>query len=616
MAEDIDPAVIKKTQEILGSVIKKPALTEKSLKKPPFRFLHDVITNVIKSTGFLKGLYSADESQSENVKDKDSKIAFLQKAIDALSLVTNQPVNLKPSKVVAGHDPQKTNLFLQILGTSAKNKLDSKEAVEKILGERSQGSPVKAAKERRASLDKRSKEKAHSRSLTKTLDPVKKTSSSSQNKDPAKIKDGDKSKEKSRESKRDREKSRDRGKHKTDDTKKSSKEKVSKPVESLPDDEEEMVDIAHTDNVELNGSNDGVVENPEQIISVNLDDNELSTSLVNGDDVHDKSEVEPSETVSDKPVREKSHRPHSSRSARPPSARSKRTKPSEENESTAVRASREPMMATSAAIMGNGPQVPEQTFENVLIPSIRPPSARPPSARPSSSRPAPPRIRIRHVVDNEENSFRPATAKPVENVILDQGHQSEEEEEEETFISVENEPSENLEVQNATALPAATPEEDKGSLVKKLLETKKHLEGGSQHSPTKKVEIDKSQMSEAARSRERDSASKELGQLRNFVQSLSKTAVPLGRMLDFLQEDLDAMKMELKMWKEEHAQNLVALHKEQSATESLLEPLRAQLDDLDQVVQNQLDANSALKSSITRNDERIQRMLSSVNHKS
>lgn len=70
-------------------------------------------------------------------------------------------------------------------------------------------------------------------------------------------------------------------------------------------------------------------------------------------------------------------------------------------------------------------------------------------------------------------------------------------------------------------------------------------------------------MSDASRNRERDSASKELAQLRNFVQSLSKTAVPLGRMLDFLQEDLDAMRMELKMWKEEHAQNLVALHKEQ-----------------------------------------------------
>lgn len=46
MADDIDVAVIKKTQEILSSVIKKPALTEKSLKRPPFKFLHDIITNV------------------------------------------------------------------------------------------------------------------------------------------------------------------------------------------------------------------------------------------------------------------------------------------------------------------------------------------------------------------------------------------------------------------------------------------------------------------------------------------------------------------------------------------------------------------------------------------
>ena len=43
-------------------------------------------------------------------------------------------------------------------------------------------------------------------------------------------------------------------------------------------------------------------------------------------------------------------------------------------------------------------------------------------------------------------SFRPATAKPVENVILDQSHQSEDEEEE-TFIVVEDEPTENLEVE-------------------------------------------------------------------------------------------------------------------------------------------------------------------------
>ncbi|XP_054719020.1 TRAF3-interacting protein 1-like [Uloborus diversus] len=577
MAEEIDPAIIKKTQEILGSIIKKPALTDKSLKKPPFRFLHDIISNIIKTSGFFKGLYSSTELQSENVKDKDSKIAFLQKAIDVLALVTNEPVNLKPSKVVAGHDPQKTNQFLQILGTAVKNKLDSKEAVEKVLNQKLQSSPVKAPKERRASVDKKkgSSEKAHSRSLTKTLDPVKK-STSNQSKETPK---NEKSKEKHKDTKKDRDKSKDRAKHKTDEPKK--RERKQKEVEV-----EENETKAQDEGLQLNDANhneDQIFNSEELLIA------EPSTSLMNGD-LHAGHN------------REKSHRSHSSRSARPPSARSKRTKPGIPKES---------LTPSMPVISRNGPLMSELNNENMLLP--RPPSARPPSARPSSSRPAPPRIRIRHVVENEEPSFRPATAKPVENVILDQGHQSDEEDE--NFILVETEQTENLDVQNSSTT-AKTPDEDKGSLVKKLLETKKDLEAGSQQTPTKKVEIDKSQMSEASRTRERDSASKELGQLRSFVQSLSKTAVPLGRMLDFLQEDLDAMKMELKMWKEEHEQNLTALHKEQSATESLLEPLRAQLDDLDQVVQNQLDANSALKATIARNDERIQRMVSSVNHKS
>lgn len=42
----MDPRIVKKTQDTLGKIIKKPPLTEKLLSKPPFRFLHDIITSV------------------------------------------------------------------------------------------------------------------------------------------------------------------------------------------------------------------------------------------------------------------------------------------------------------------------------------------------------------------------------------------------------------------------------------------------------------------------------------------------------------------------------------------------------------------------------------------
>lgn len=88
--EPLDPAVIQKTRDTLGKIITKPPLTDKLLSRPPFRYLHDIVTEVIRTTGFLEGLYSAEELNVNNIQDKEQKLKFLQKAVDAVSkLVSN-----------------------------------------------------------------------------------------------------------------------------------------------------------------------------------------------------------------------------------------------------------------------------------------------------------------------------------------------------------------------------------------------------------------------------------------------------------------------------------------------------------------------------------------------
>lgn len=56
-------------------------------------------------------------------QDKDAKISFLRKAIDAVVMVTGEPLSVKPERVVAGHEPEKTNEFLQAIGKCCLNKV-------------------------------------------------------------------------------------------------------------------------------------------------------------------------------------------------------------------------------------------------------------------------------------------------------------------------------------------------------------------------------------------------------------------------------------------------------------------------------------------------------------
>lgn len=60
---------------------------------------------------------------SSLLQDKDAKIAFLQKALDVVMLVIGEPLSAKPARIVAGHEPERTNELLQAIAKCCLNKV-------------------------------------------------------------------------------------------------------------------------------------------------------------------------------------------------------------------------------------------------------------------------------------------------------------------------------------------------------------------------------------------------------------------------------------------------------------------------------------------------------------
>mmetsp|Transcript_2665 Transcript_2665/g.9319 ORF Transcript_2665/g.9319 Transcript_2665/m.9319 type:complete len:409 (-) Transcript_2665:76-1302(-) len=112
-------SLIAGTQESLGALITRPKLSEKLLGKPPFRFLHDVVTNVTGATGFGEGLYEEELLNAKAIKDKALKVEFLQRIIDLTNNQLGEEVDVRPSKIVAGLEPENTNMWLQALARAA-----------------------------------------------------------------------------------------------------------------------------------------------------------------------------------------------------------------------------------------------------------------------------------------------------------------------------------------------------------------------------------------------------------------------------------------------------------------------------------------------------------------
>ncbi|XP_069716773.1 TRAF3-interacting protein 1 isoform X2 [Phaenicophaeus curvirostris] len=699
----MDAAAVRRTQEALGRVIRRPPLSDRLLSRPPFRYLHDIVTEVIRVTGFLRGLYTDFELKSDNVKDKDAKISFLQKAIDAVVMVTGEPLSVKPERVVAGHEPEKTNEFLQAIGKCCLNKLSSDAAVKRVLaGERAnaKGKPPSSKSHGEEGRESKPEEqKRHKDREPRGDTQIKDRSSSRGRKPKGDLKDSKEGEKESDKQKHNEDKKKDPGR---DAFKEGEKQEMERNKSRTTKEGRETEinkgkgDIDREDDLDRDKGQEGEKKNEggrekDRLKGRDKDkarDREREKDRDRGKDQEkdrdrgkdrekdrerskdqekdrdrgkdrerdkhrnrEKDEEHPKEHGKDKaekkfadseestlrktlrPTKDSKCQPDSEIEnpagiSRQPSTEGSRQRAKPGGEETvetrrmADRISEENVTKLQEkAELGLAVKQKEGEVENVApekpvvsgkceVPNDLPPqTVRRRIPRPSSARSAPPRVKHR---ESPEVLLpeRSGSGKPVSTVIVDQQVSDDDDDQ---FV-VEVAPPLPEMPNTETGPEVELVEDDKlGGLVKRILDTKKSYESSQQ---SKTTEREKPFASDTARKKERDLVAKETGKCRDSIQKLCNSVLLLSRILDYVQEDVDAIKNEWQMWQHENRQLAEALQKEQSITDSVLEPLKAELAELEQTIKDQQDMIRAVKANILQKDEKIRTMILSINQSS
>ncbi|XP_065335550.1 TRAF3-interacting protein 1 isoform X2 [Cloeon dipterum] len=507
MGEDTKLAnAVKKTQECLGKFVKKPPLTEKLLKKPPFRFLHDIFTAVIKQYGLMDGLFTPGELNSENVKEKEAKIAFLQKVVSTIALVTGEKIQCKPSKVIAGQEPERTNELLQAIAKALEKKLESTEAVQIVLGKavKNGGEPTSTSKKKIRESSKKVKSSPEKMKLEK------------------------------------------------------SKETIAKKIAVVEQPANNTIDLSNSPAV-TNAPEDALNGEESSKADVNIEFAPSAPEL-------SPKTVEQEEPNQDEPVEMKNAEP---------------------KEDEAVKLNGEQQ---------KGPQEPSNSNSGAILP--RPATTRPSSAkpRPITARPAAPRFKEKTQSAEEVLVQAEKAASPQIPFVIDDDGDGD-------FVVEEaliDPKAENTADAWQVAAAVESADQPQGHLISQILGTKKELE------PAKESPLD-----QETQWRGHELARQETNKLQEGLESLVRSVNPLARLLDFLQEDIESMQSELENWQTQRKSVKMQIRAEKSLTEETLEPLRAQLIELDKKLEKQEQLNTLVRTHVFLNDDKLRKRLQS-----
>ncbi|XP_009985268.1 PREDICTED: TRAF3-interacting protein 1, partial [Tauraco erythrolophus] len=602
--------------------------------------------------------------------DKDAKISFLQKAIDAVVMVTGEPLAVKPARVVAGHEPEKTNEFLQAIGKCCLNKLSSDVAVRKILaGERrdAKGKPPSSKSRDKESRESKTEEqKSHRDKESRGNTGIKDRSSSRDRKPKGDLKESEEREKESDKQKDNEEKHKDserdalkEGEKQERERSKSRTTKQGRETEKKQGrgDIEREDDLERGKGQEREKKNEGGREK-DRLKGRDKDkarDREREKDRERGKGrerdrqrdrekdgehlrEHGKDKAEKKSADSEESMLRKTQRPTKDSKCQPdesespagisrqPSTKGSRQRAKPGGEGTVekkimadkisedsvakLQENADPGLAVKQKEGEAENVAPENpaVSENGDVPNDVPPQPiqrRIP--RPSSARPAPPRVKRQESAEVVLPE-RSGSGKTVSNVIIDQQISDDDDDE---FVVEAALPLPEMPEMEMEPEVEMVEDEKHGGLVKRILETKKDYEASQKSLKT--TEREKPFVSEAARKKERDLVAKEIEKFQVSIQTLCRSALMLGRIMDYIQEDMDAMKNELQMWRQENRQHAEALQKEQSITDSAVEPLKADLAELEQLIKDQQDKICAVKANILKNEEKIRRMVLSIN---
>lgn len=125
--------------------------------------------------------------------------------------------------------------------------------------------------------------------------------------------------------------------------------------------------------------------------------------------------------------------------------------------------------------------------------------------------------------------------------------------------------------------------------------------------------------------------------LRDSIQTLTRSVNPLGKLMDFLQEDIDSMQMELAAWRRSYSTAKADLKRESrcdisiikpyiytfnynvffckyllSLNETAVQPLKQQLTQIEMTIRDHIELTNACRLNMLQNEEKIFKLLSEI----